>query len=284
MSELAHYENPRLWVAERYLGNDAEVRRFETTARMLPPVAGLLDVGAGNGAFLAVMERARAGTALLGYERSQAAIDRKVCEAPVRQGSAEALPFADREWDAVSALEVIEHLPYGVYEQALAEMERVAGRYIVISVPFRENRLLVQCPYCACEFNPHYHMRRYEEADIRGLFRAFRCVEFVTVRTPVPAGYDLMTPAFRWVRRRRGFFPPMSHCPQCGFHAESAPSTPRAGRAAEAAATAARSSAALRAARLARRMLPTVQRPKWGIALFERQPGDGAAPSPRAAE
>ena len=87
----------------------------------------------------------------------------------------------------------------------------------------------------------------------------------------VPAGYDLLTPAFRRLRRWRGFFPPMSHCPQCGFHAEETPSAPQSARARDAVATASRSSAALRAVRLARRVLPTVQRPKWGIALFERQ-------------
>jgi hypothetical protein len=270
MSELLHYENPDLWSAERYLGSDAEVRRFEATANLLPAVASLLDVGAGNGAFLSVVERWRPEVSLLGYERSQAAIERKVCTAPVQQGSADQLPFGDRAWEAVSALEVIEHLPYRVYEQVLAEFERVAERYILISVPFRENRLLVQCPYCACEFNPHYHMRRYDEQDIRSLFRSFRCVEFLTVKTPVIPGQDLLTPAYRWVRRRGGFFPPMSHCPQCGFHAESKASAAQSAAAAKAAGTAARLSPVLRTARLAKRILPTVQRARWGIGLFER--------------
>ncbi len=43
------------------------------------------------------------------------------------------LPFADRTFDLVLAIEVLEHVPYP--ELALAELSRVARRDIVVSVP-----------------------------------------------------------------------------------------------------------------------------------------------------
>ena len=46
---------------------------------------------------------------------------------------AERLPFADGEFDVVSAIEVLEHVPDPAH--TLAEMVRCAGRHVLISVP-----------------------------------------------------------------------------------------------------------------------------------------------------
>lgn len=268
MSESLRYENPALWAPERYLGNPAELGRFTTTLELIPgDAASLLDVGAGNGAFLSLLESRRPGLALAGHERAQAAIDLKVCQAPIGHGSAESLPYADRSWDVVSALEVIEHLPFGVYEQVLGELQRVAARFLVVSVPFRESRLRVRCPYCGCEFNPHYHMRRYDEAAIRSLFDRFECTEFRTVDTRVPILSGVLRPAFRWVRRQRGFYPPDSICPQCGYRAEPPGTSALAG---VRRATSERTATAMRLGRFGWRVLPSVRRAHWAVALFRR--------------
>ena len=46
---------------------------------------------------------------------------------------AEAMPFADGEFDMASAIEVLEHVPDP--EHTVAEMARVAKRWILVSVP-----------------------------------------------------------------------------------------------------------------------------------------------------
>jgi ubiquinone/menaquinone biosynthesis C-methylase UbiE len=43
------------------------------------------------------------------------------------------LPYGDREFDAASAMEVLEHVPDP--EAVLAEMARVAARWVIVSVP-----------------------------------------------------------------------------------------------------------------------------------------------------
>ena len=43
------------------------------------------------------------------------------------------LPYADREFDLVCATEVLEHVP--APERVVAEMARVAGRHLIVSVP-----------------------------------------------------------------------------------------------------------------------------------------------------
>jgi 2-polyprenyl-3-methyl-5-hydroxy-6-metoxy-1,4-benzoquinol methylase len=50
-----------------------------------------------------------------------------------RTGDAEQLPFAGGEFDLVAAIETLEHLPDP--QRAIVEMERVAARYLLVSVP-----------------------------------------------------------------------------------------------------------------------------------------------------
>lgn len=53
----------------------------------------------------------------------------------IRYARAEALPFADREFDACVCLDVMEHIPEEFRAQAVAEMLRVARSLVVFSFP-----------------------------------------------------------------------------------------------------------------------------------------------------
>ena len=74
-----------------------------------------------------------------------------------------ALPFADHSFDLVSCLEVLEHLPYSTFFDALTEISRITKKYVLVSVPNEENLdlLLVTCPKCRCRFHPTYHVRSF---------------------------------------------------------------------------------------------------------------------------
>lgn len=50
-------------------------------------------------------------------------------------GSVLALPFADNSFDTVLCAEVLEHLPFENFSNALAELKRVARKSIVLSLP-----------------------------------------------------------------------------------------------------------------------------------------------------
>lgn len=225
MSEKKLYETRGLWASEKYLGNKAQRERLEETAKAIPNEAtSLLDVGCGNGAFLSLCENKRNDWAeLLGCDRSEQAIASKVCNTQVVEGSIDELPFEDQRFDCVSALEVIEHLPVAIFEKGLSELGRVSKNYVVITVPFREKRRQIRCPYCDCSFNPYYHMRSFDEAVMRALITDFNCVSLRTIGSAQHSIFDPLRRFYndRLRRESRGF--PHARCPLCGYQKTTTP-------------------------------------------------------------
>jgi SAM-dependent methyltransferase len=219
MVEAEYYERAKSWSLEPYLENEDELRRFQVTAAMISPNAErLLDVGTGNGAFLSFLEERSVTVDLHGLERSKSAIAASRCGAKITEGSIDALPFDDRSYDTMTALEVIEHLPHAVYPKALAEMARVSASQVLLSVPYRERRLMVVCPECECRFSPVFHLRTFDEDTLEGLVPGFRLTRYEYVATDV---HWLLTDLATRVRelrdRLKGVIPIQTTCPQCGY-------------------------------------------------------------------
>ncbi|HEX6695933.1 MAG TPA: class I SAM-dependent methyltransferase [Solirubrobacteraceae bacterium] len=116
--------------------------RFEGTLDDLFTQAdpqSLLDVGCGEGVLTHQWAQR------LGDERRVVGIDlddpalhaewakRTAPNLEYRVMKAENLPFADGEFDAATAIEVLEHVPDA--EHTVAEMARVAKRWLLVSVP-----------------------------------------------------------------------------------------------------------------------------------------------------
>jgi SAM-dependent methyltransferase len=68
------------------------------------------------------------------------------------QGDASHVPFTSRSFAAVVALELLEHLDKNVALQVVSEMERIAKRKVVITVP---NGFVKQSAYEGNEFQTH---------------------------------------------------------------------------------------------------------------------------------
>jgi SAM-dependent methyltransferase len=116
--------------------------RFEGTLEELfaqGDPQSLLDVGCGEGVLTHQWAQR------LGDERRVVGIDlddpalhaewakRTAPNLEYRVMKAENLPFADGEFDAATAIEVLEHVPDA--EHTVAEMARVAKRWLLVSVP-----------------------------------------------------------------------------------------------------------------------------------------------------
>lgn len=106
--------------------------RFVSYYWQLKEVLGLgpssvLEVGVGDGVFGAFIKN---NTAV-----SYTSIDVAEDLHPKVVGSVLNLPFADTTFDVACAFEVLEHLPFEQFEQALRELCRVARTQVVVSVP-----------------------------------------------------------------------------------------------------------------------------------------------------
>jgi 2-polyprenyl-3-methyl-5-hydroxy-6-metoxy-1,4-benzoquinol methylase len=100
-------------------------------------------------------------------------------------GRGEQLPFAEREFDLVAAIETLEHVEDPA--QTLAEMTRVARRHLLVSVP-REplwrGLNLARGAYVRDLGNTPGHVNHWSRRGLERLLSAYG--EVAEVRTPFP--------------------------------------------------------------------------------------------------
>ncbi|HEX3511809.1 MAG TPA: class I SAM-dependent methyltransferase [Solirubrobacteraceae bacterium] len=108
----------------------------ELFARAAP--RSLLDVGCGEGVLVHAWAEQLAGARVVGIDLEEESIqagwaERQAPNLEYRVMQAANLPFADGEFDLVTAIEVLEHVPDPGH--TLAEMARCAKRHLLVSVP-----------------------------------------------------------------------------------------------------------------------------------------------------
>jgi 2-polyprenyl-3-methyl-5-hydroxy-6-metoxy-1,4-benzoquinol methylase len=130
---------------DKYGSTNPLVRRmmdgFERTLEELFTAAGprsLLDVGCGEGVLVHQWAQRLGEARVVGIDLEEPSIQagwaqRQAPNLDYRVMRAENLPFADEEFDVVSAIEVLEHVPDP--EHTLAEMARCGQRHLLVSVP-----------------------------------------------------------------------------------------------------------------------------------------------------
>lgn len=90
-------------------------------------VRKILEIGKGNGFFADYMKKA-------GFDVTTCDFDAGL--KPDVVADVRKLPFKDNEFEAVTAFEILEHIPFEDVPTALAELRRVSSRYAVISLPY----------------------------------------------------------------------------------------------------------------------------------------------------
>ncbi len=98
----------------------------------------LLDVGCGEGLLVHRWAQRLGEKRVVGIDLEEESIqagwaERRAPNLEYRVMQADRLPFTANEFDLVSAIEVLEHLPDP--EQTLSEMARCAERHLLVSVP-----------------------------------------------------------------------------------------------------------------------------------------------------
>ena len=174
------------------------------------------------------------------------------------------LPFADGRFDLVLFSEVLEHLEAETQGPALEEVARVAGRYVLVSVPWRQKLIpaLVRCPDCGAVFHVSGHVQEFfDESDIQppsGFHRNHFNSIVSMPRAPQLEGLAGMQ------HRLGAYFAPTSppvYCPDCRTYVTADSSAPLAGRAVRA--------LMWRLSGLAQKVRPVMDA-GWAAWLFER--------------
>jgi 2-polyprenyl-3-methyl-5-hydroxy-6-metoxy-1,4-benzoquinol methylase len=150
----------------------------------------LLDVGCGEGVLVHRWAERLGEGRVVGIDLQEESIQagwaqRQAPNLEYRVLEAADLPFADGEFDLVSAIEVLEHLPDPVL--TLAEMTRCAQRHVLVSVP-REPlwRMLnmARGAYWPALGNTPGHLNHWSRRSFVQLLS--RHGEVVEVRSPFP--------------------------------------------------------------------------------------------------
>ncbi|MFC1808892.1 class I SAM-dependent methyltransferase [Candidatus Omnitrophota bacterium] len=93
-------------------------------------VNSILEVGIGAGLFKAMIEN---------YNYMYTSIDLLADNFPDHTGNVLAMPFSDFEFDLICAFEILEHLPYDQFLNALKELIRCSKKYLYLSLPCHTN-------------------------------------------------------------------------------------------------------------------------------------------------
>ncbi|MDY0354559.1 MAG: class I SAM-dependent methyltransferase [Sedimentisphaerales bacterium] len=219
----SYFEQPAVW-EEECRDTNSERQRFEEVLQQIPiEVQTLLDVGCGSGIFVNACKdhSNRAFRRIVGVDISTEALKSVSTEKYHCTGTD--LPFVDHEFDLVTSLEVLEHIASGDFARVLKEIVRVARKYVLVTVPNKEDlcQHLVICRECFCCFNPWYHVRSFGSQDMRNLFPEFELIECRPIG-PVSERF-VYHPAIKGASLlyRRPAMPPNTICPQCGYHQSS---------------------------------------------------------------
>jgi hypothetical protein len=133
--------------------------RWSFVADMIGEAGSLLDVGVGLGQFVNAMAARGRIDRVVGVDiKPHGKFARLHDGFHMDYVSVGNLPYADREFDVVTCMETIEHLPDAIFERGVAHLRRVCKKQLIVTVPFREETL------------SKGHLRRFDFDDLQRLF------------------------------------------------------------------------------------------------------------------
>lgn len=148
-----------------------DLTRFKGTLKNLLNLGSLLDVGCGEGYWLKFLSE-RTKLQLFGsdvspnkLDISRRNLDNK--DIPLSVEDIRKLSYENGEFDQVTALEVLEHVPQ--WQKGLDELIRVASKRVVITVPYNQKLIYEICPNCGGKAYIDGHLHSFTEKDFQDI-------------------------------------------------------------------------------------------------------------------
>jgi hypothetical protein len=155
-----------------YRGSESERKRIADLMRLLPGnLFSVLDVGARDGFISKLLAGHFPNVTALDLEEPRIDDKRIRCV----KGNVASLNFPDASFDLVFCAEVIEHIPGRTLDRACGELSRVAGEYLLIGVPYKQDLRVgrLTCQACAKKNPPWGHVNSFDEDSLKELFPEF---------------------------------------------------------------------------------------------------------------
>lgn len=211
-----YFDREQVW-GETYW-TELQFERARQTIAIIPyDVDSVLDIGCGAG--VVTKELCQKVRRVAGIDLAFAPLRQlRQAGASVLQADARAVPFADKSFQLVAATEVVEHLNEQDRNRALEEFARVARKYVLLTVPYREvlECSWLKCADCGNVFHAWGHSQTFDEARMASLLHPqFAMQQLITLGDQtkrVPASW------VRLAQRFGGFAvgePGRSICREC---------------------------------------------------------------------
>jgi SAM-dependent methyltransferase len=204
------FDLPEAWVHKENADERARADRIET---LIPADAhSILDVGCGRGQ---LVNRLLDRYDVTGVDRSTAALQH--VKARKQQGTGDQIEFPDGAFDLVVCSEVLEHLTDELRERTVAELRRVSRKYLLVTVPDREQleRNMARCDGCSQVFHRWGHLRSFTQREVMDLFAHDKPLYMGTVGKRQRA-YNTRLLRLRTRTLSRYCWELALYCPRCG--------------------------------------------------------------------
>jgi len=209
MSERGYYESFKGWGSDI---DEREKERVTKTLSIIPSdVNSVVDVGCGDGR---ITNRLKTFERVVGLDFSKAAL--RYVKVGKIMASCAAIPLRDNSFDLCIMAEMLEHLGEDEYQETLSNVERIAQRHVIITVPYEQNLsgLLCKCTDCGHTYSGTImageHVRSFSLEKLECLFTKFYLKHVVYI------GKAHSDPLLKMKQRLGYYYTNEAVCPICG--------------------------------------------------------------------
>lgn len=215
-SHKKYYELESFWENDLNQNPEDNERVTEIINSIPEDCNSILEVGCGNGAIVNRLQEQAEGRRIVGIDISETAL--KYVKSEKYIGNINSIPFDDNSFDCVIVSEVIEHLTVSDFQVGLRELQRVAKRFILISVPNADDLQmdLRMCKNCHCWFNPDYHMNSFTKESLKNILNDFDA-DFVKEIGPIKSSFIHTNISRCLLHYYKTPTTNIGICPQCGY-------------------------------------------------------------------